>query len=111
MDWYSMSDVAIGRELAARLKQVRLTKNISQQELAKKTGIHRVTLSRIESGQKMSLQTFIHLMRGLEILENLDALVPEVPPSPLDLARLKGNTRQRASRQQGKEDEEPYNAW
>ncbi len=101
MDWYGMSDNAIIREIGLRLKQIRLEKNISQQTLSERTGVHRVTLSKIERGQKMSLLTLIQILRGLEELDRLDSIIPEIKISPLQEAKLQGKKRKRASRQNG----------
>ena len=43
-------------------------------------------------------------LRALDQLENLDALLPEPGLSPLQLAKLKGKTRQRASGSRGSDD-------
>ena len=110
MDWYGMSDSAVIREIGQRLKQIRLEKNISQQTLAERTGVHRVTLSKIERGQKMSLLTLIQILRGLEELERLDNIIPEIKISPLQEAKLQGKKRKRASRQNGAGDEQD-NVW
>ena len=99
MDWYGMSDIEIIREIVKRIKQIRLSKNISQQTLSGKTGIHRVTLSKIERGQKISLLTIIQILRGLDELQRLENIIPEDKLSPLQLARLYGRTRKRASKQ------------
>jgi transcriptional regulator with XRE-family HTH domain len=99
MDWYAMSDKAIVREMGKRLRQLRLHKNISQKSLALKTGIHRVTISKIETGQQLSLITLVQILRGLEELERFEAIIPPEGPSPLQLAKLQGKQRKRASRQ------------
>jgi transcriptional regulator with XRE-family HTH domain len=46
-------------ELGAKIKNLRKEKNISQEELAKKAGISRTTLSKIENGysSKVSIVT------------------------------------------------------
>lgn len=98
MDWYAMSDKTIVSEIGMRLKQLRLNRNISQQELAEKSGVHRVTLSKIERGQKMTLLSLIQILRGLDSLNSLDHIVPEKQISPIQLAKLRGKQRKRASR-------------
>ncbi len=101
MDWYSLSDHTIIKELGRRIKQIRLKKNISQQTLSEKTGIHRVTISKIENGQQVSLLSFVQLLRGLDELERLDNIIPDETISPLQLAKLKGKKRKRASKNTG----------
>lgn len=99
MDWYGMSDKAIVRDIGKRIRQMRLNKNISQKTLSEKIGIHRVTLSKIERGQQISLLTLIQIMRGLGELQRLENIVLEDIISPIQLAKLQGKKRKRASRQ------------
>lgn len=97
MDWYGMSDNEIIRDIGKRLKELRLRKNITQESLSKKTGLNRVTISKIENGQKTSLFSLIQVLRGLDELQRLDSIIPGEAISPLQLARLKGMKRKRAS--------------
>ncbi|MBM3709055.1 MAG: helix-turn-helix transcriptional regulator [Actinobacteria bacterium] len=99
MDWYGMSDNEIIRDIGKRLKELRLRKNITQDSLSKKTGLNRVTISKIERGQKISLLSLIQIIRGLDELQRLDNIIPAETVSPLQLARLKSMQRKRASRQ------------
>jgi putative transcriptional regulator len=99
MDWYGMSDNEIIRDIGKRLKALRLRKNITQESLSKKTGLNRVTISKIERGQKTSLFSLIQILRGLDELQRLDSIIPGETFSPLQLARLQSMQRKRASRQ------------
>jgi len=92
-----MSDPAIIKELGDRLKKIRLQKNMSQQELAKRSGLYRSTISEIENGRAASLLSFIQLLRGLEKLDLFGALTEDQAVSPLTLAREAGLIRKRAS--------------
>lgn len=96
-EWYGMSDTAVLRELAAFIKEKRLKKNYSQSELAKRAGIHRVTLSEFEHGMRGSLTTFIQLLRALDELELLEAFKIPTTISPLQMAKLEAEKRERAS--------------
>ena len=98
LNWYSMSDKAILKELALFVKQSRLKKNYKQNELANKAGIHRVTLSEFENGERsISLLTFIELLRALDELELLEAFKVQATVSPLQMAKLEAKKRKRAS--------------
>jgi len=101
MDWYGMSDNEVIRDIGRRIKQLRLNKNMSQEALSERTGLHRVTVSNIERGQKMSLLTIIQVLRGLDELQRLDAIIPEERLSPLQLAKLQSKLRKRASKKPG----------
>ena len=98
MDWYGMSDNEVIRNIGRRIRQLRLNKNMSQKALSERTGLHRVTLSNIERGQKMSLLTIIQVLRGLDELQRLDTIIPEERLSPLQLAKLQSKLRKRASK-------------
>lgn len=97
MDWYSMSDRAIMIELGKRLREYRLRKNITQGELARNAGLSTLSVQNLEKGSPVSLSTLIPVLRMLNILGNLEALLPELPPSPVDLLKLKGKNRKRAT--------------
>ncbi len=97
-DWYSMSENAIIKEVAAFLKQARLKKNYTQEQLAKKAGINRSTLSDLERhGRPISLITFIQVLRALDQLELLDHFTEKNIISPLEMAKLEAKKRKRAS--------------
>lgn len=98
MDFKSMSGRAIQAELAGRVQRERLNQNLTQAELAGKAGISLRTLINLESGKDITLQSLIGVLRALEKLEHLDIFLPEPGPSPLQLARLKGKVRKRASK-------------
>ena len=83
-------------ELGNRLKQARLNKNLTQQEVADKVGISRRTLIAAEQGNA-KLDTFVGIMQVLGIIDQLNLFLPEQEISPLQLARLKGKKRQRAT--------------
>jgi transcriptional regulator with XRE-family HTH domain len=97
LNWFGMSDPAIIKELGIQLKRIRLQKNMSQQQLAIKSGLYRSTISEIENGRTASLLSFIQVLRGLEKLELFDSLTEGPVVSPLTLAREAGLIRKRAS--------------
>ena len=99
MGIYGMSDLAILQEIGHRLKRKRLEKNLSQQHLADAAGLNRTTISEIERGAPFGMLSLIQILRALDALEALDTFLPEPGLSPLQLAKLKGRQRQRASRQ------------
>ena len=90
----------IMQELGERVARLRLNKNMTQEELARQAGIGSATLKRIEHGSASTqLSNFISVLRVLGLDHNLQVLVPDVPPSPGQLASIqKKNARQRARR-------------
>ena len=91
------TDDAVLKELGHRLRRQRLNQNISQADLAKKAGVSQATLRNAESGNGSSMTTFVRLLRALGMLDRLETLLPEPEVSPLQLLRLKGKGRERAS--------------
>ncbi len=93
-----MTDDALLAELGARAERTRLERNISQQQLAKDAGVSWRTLQRLEAGEAVGMDKFIRVLRALGLLGNLEALVPEPPPSPIERMKTEGRRRKRASR-------------
>lgn len=97
MNLENMGNEEIRKELGRRLQRERLNQNITQAALAKQAGIARRTLVAAEHGQGTSLETLIAVLRALGSLGQLDQFLPEPPVSPIELAKLKGKIRQKAS--------------
>ncbi len=92
----SNTDEIVLGELGRRMARTRLERNLTQAQLASQAGLGRATLQRLEAGQPSALSSFIRTLRALDLLELLDRLVPEPPPSPIELLKLQGKERRRA---------------
>jgi len=92
-----MSDKAILEELGYRLSRHRVELGFTQAKLAKEAGISKRTLERIETGESTQTSSLIRIMRVLGLLESLDVFAPDTGPRPMDLLKLRGKERQRAS--------------
>lgn len=92
-----LTDEAALRELGGRLARLRLDSNLTQQQLADEAGISRHSLLRLEDGRSVALRTLVRALRALELLDGLEALVPEALPSPLEQLERERGQRQRAS--------------
>ena len=97
MDFSSMNDKAILGELGVRIQRRRLAMNISQSELTRMAGVARKVIQNIEGGRGSTLKGLVRTLRALGLTTELGLLFPEPGPSPLELARLKGRERLRAS--------------
>lgn len=97
MDIYSLSDKALAAEIGARIKGLRLRKNISQQSLAKSTLLSLNSIKALEQG-KGKLSSLLSVLRELRALNDLDKFIPNVTVSPIQLVKMKGKQRQRATR-------------
>lgn len=96
IDLSSASSDAIAAALCARLNEIRLSRNISQEDLAADAGVSRSTLSRLADGKPISLDTFVRVMQALHLTDHLAALLPDPAIRPVDRVRLDGAERQRA---------------
>jgi len=96
MDFYSLSDKAIQQELGHRIKALRLRKNLTQKELAEAVTLSLNAIKSLESGRG-KLSTLIAVLRELGALDHLDKFIPEISISPLQLAKMQGKERIRAS--------------
>jgi putative transcriptional regulator len=90
------SPLAVAEELGGRLKQARLNADFTQSDLAHQAGVSRKVLMNAEKG-KVTLEAFIAIMAALGLLGQLDHFLPKQGLSPLQLAKLQGKQRQRAS--------------
>lgn len=97
MDFRVMSDKAILQELGARLRRQRLNQDITQKELAEKAAVSRTVIQKMEQGEEVVVAGLIRVMRALNLLDQLDNFLPDPGISPIQLARLQGKERQRAS--------------
>ncbi len=100
-DYYAQSDQAIGQDLGRRLRALRLRQDRTQEELAHRAAISIGTIKALEAG-KGKLETLIAVLRELGALEALDGFIQEPALSPLQLARRRGRSRERASGRHGK---------
>lgn len=89
------SEKVILKELGARIKQYRISMNITQAELSDKCGISSSTEVRVENGTDSKISNYIKILRVLNLSENLEILIPEVQPDFKSLYEKKP-IRQRA---------------
>ncbi|MEO1011022.1 MAG: helix-turn-helix transcriptional regulator [Bacteroidota bacterium] len=97
MRFSDLSDKAILEELTQRIRQRRLNMNLTQEQVAEKSGLHKQTIKKFESGKNASLLTLIQILRVFDALEGLDQFLPHPGISPVQLLKLKGKERKRAS--------------
>lgn len=88
---------AIAAGIGARLRALRLQRNITQAELSADAGVTRPTLSRLERTGVGSIDTLSRVMFALGREGELSALLAPDPPSTLDDLAARAPQRQRAS--------------
>jgi putative transcriptional regulator len=96
-----MTEDSILREIGERLRRERLNRNLTQAVLAERAGVSRIVVQRLEQGAGSTLGGLIAVLRAMGLLGQLDAFLPDPGPSPIQLARLQGRTRERATGRRG----------
>jgi putative transcriptional regulator len=91
------TDDTVLRELGSRIERTRLERDLTQAQLAHAASVGVNTVRRLEGGQGATLTNLIRVLRGLDLLDGIDRLVPEPAPSPIQQLRLEGRRRRRAS--------------
>lgn len=74
----------IRQQMGERVRAHRRARRYSQQALAERAGISRPTLSAVERGRDVSVDTLLSVLRALDLLDSFDSAVPEPAPSPID---------------------------
>ena len=82
--------------LCKRLESIRLSRNMTQVQLAEEAGISPRTIGRLEKGQGVSMDTFIRIMMALRIQQSLEALLPDPAVRPIERAGIGAGERKRA---------------
>ena len=90
------TDEAVLGDIGHRLSRVRLRANLTQAALARRAGVSRSTVERLESGQSTQLANFVRILRVLDLLEPVLQSLPEAGPTPMELIRAGSGRRQRA---------------
>jgi len=96
-NWNSMSDKVLAEQIGAFIKHHRIEQNETQEALANAAGISRSTLSLLERGEAVTLPTLLQVLRVLDQLQVMDFFTVQQSISPLALAKLEKEKRQRAT--------------
>ena len=95
MNWNSLSNSAIIEEVGKRLKDYRIRRKLTQQEVAEQAGISIFSVAQIERGKVVTMSVFLSVIRVLRLLDNFELFIPEIGISPIELLKLKGKTPKR----------------
>ena len=102
-DMYEYSAPELIGMLGTRFKEYRLRCNLTQKEVAEKTGLGITTITTFENGTagNVSLATFILLLKAVGQVNSIDGLLPELPESPY--LQRSGNRKVQRIRHKGNE--------
>jgi len=94
--------------LCKRLNNIRLTRNITQAQLAVEAGVSLRTIGRLEKGRGVSFDTLIRVLIALGIHHNLEALLPDPTVRPIERVNIGGTERKRARPSQSHGESAPW---
>lgn len=109
--WASMSDKALAEYIGVFVRHHRMEQNKTQEELATAAGISRSTLSLLERGETVTVTTLIQVLRVLDQLVVLNTFEVRETISPLALAKLQKEKRQRARSKSMKDEIKKNTDW
>lgn len=76
------------RELGARLESVRLGRNLTRAELARRSGVPERTLARIEGGDTgIRFKAFVTACFALSLMNGFESLIPERGITPEEIVK------------------------
>lgn len=96
IDFSIANSSQIESALCQRLEKIRLSRNLTQTQLARQAGVSLRTITRLEKGEGISLDTFIRVMSALELQGNLQTLLPDPTIRPIERVQTGGTERKRA---------------
>lgn len=102
------TDQAVLKELGRRLAKHRLMRNKTQAEFAEECGLGRRTIQYAESGRSVQAESLIRILRSLNLLDALEALLPDPGVQPMDMLKLKKKERKRVAKKRS--DQQPQSA-
>ena len=95
MDVYMLTDGAILQQIGKKLKEERLSQNVSQKMLSERSGLAQSSISLIEKGKNGSLLSIVMMLRALNRLDVLEELFIEKAISPVALSAMMKKQKQR----------------
>ncbi len=86
---------SIMAELGERIKQYRIAKGMTQQDLESKSGVSTRSIVRLEQGNSVQLESLVKILMALDLAENLDILIPDQRKRPSYFLKNAEKPRQR----------------
>lgn len=96
-NWSSLSNKSLIHIIGNFIQSHRLNQNKSQQSVATDAGISRSTLSLLERGEKVRIDSLIQVLRTLDLLYVMDVFFVPQQISPLEYAKIQKKARKKAS--------------
>ena len=95
-NWESKTDEELLQQIGKYIRYNRLTQNKTQSQIAKNSGISRSTLSLLERGETVNMNSFIQVLRTLDLLNLMEHFTVQKEPTPYEILEVQKNEKQRA---------------
>lgn len=92
---YFMTNEALLQFVGKQMQQMRINARLSQQQLAERAGVSRSTVTQVENGKGMKMESIVAMLRVLNKLEILNNFETNALVSPLLIAKQEGKTPKR----------------
>lgn len=86
----------IMRELGQRIQDNRIAMNLTQAQMAERSGVALRTVVRIENGESVKVESVLNILRALGVLGNLNEMIQEQELKPTELIDI-GKKRKRVT--------------
>jgi transcriptional regulator with XRE-family HTH domain len=96
LDFSIANSKTIAAALGEQIRNIRLSRNITQAQLAEEAGVTVLTIGRLEQGEGSTLDTFVRVLIALGLAQNLSGLLPDPSIRPMERISGSGVERQRA---------------
>ena len=81
---YGKTNSELIMELGSRFKEYRITSRMTQKEVSEQAGVSLFTIKAFENGRayNITMNSFMAMLRAIGFLEEMEKLLPELPPTP-----------------------------
>lgn len=99
---HKTNNIAYQKMIGERIKQYRVNAGLSQKELEDESGVSVRTISRLEQGASVQLESFIKILMALNLDENIEILIPDQTKRPSFYIQKGVKTKQRVRKKSQK---------
>src|SRR5690554_1966860 len=96
MTFETMSNKAVAAEIGRRVEQLRLERNLTQEQVAHEVGITRGSYRNLVNGGG-KVENLVAVLRVLGRLDLVEHFIPKTPFSPMAQLEMQGKKRRRAA--------------
>lgn len=77
-----MNDEEILKKIGAKLKEIRVERNMKQKELSERSGLSMFSISQIETGHNTSILSLVQILKALDRMDMLEPFLKKKEVDP-----------------------------